>query len=231
MKNNYLKNACIGLSAILLYFLLYNFKGLPFYIFNVNIYTVSVEMKVIYLIIYEILMMAIFALIFNKELTKDFKDMKKNHKKYYSENFKYYLIGFMLMIISNAIIIFLLNKGVALNETMVRQSFEISPIYMYFSAVIFAPFTEELIFRGCVKKIIPTKYLFILLSSLIFGYIHISDNYTGLSDLLYLIPYGALGASFAYVYSKTNNIFTNMGLHLMHNGILIALQFLMLIVG
>ena len=50
-------------------------------------------------------------------------------------------------------------------------------------------------------------------------------------DILYLIPYSALGISFAYILQKTDNIFVTIGLHFMHNGILMALQVLVLIFG
>ena len=227
----YIKNALIGIITILLYIILHNIEGLPFEILNIDITSLPQYIKIIYLTVYDILMMAIFAIIFNKELVANFKDMKKNHKEYYSKYFKYYLIGFAIMIISNAIIIFLMNKGIANNEEAIREAFKISPLYIYFSGIIFAPFVEELIFRGAIRKIIPFKYLFVLISGFVFAYVHVSTYINNPSDLLYLIPYGALGTAFAYVYAKTDNIFTNMGLHFMHNGILLSFQFLILLLG
>lgn len=229
ISNTYIKNASIGLAIIFLYFILCNIEGLPFALFKVNIAIVPTSIKILYISIYEIFMIALFALIFNKELVTQAKDMKKNHKKYYSKYFKYYLICLAIMVVSNAIIMFLFNKGMANNEELVRQSFKISPIYMYFSSIIFAPFIEELVFRFCIKKVISYKYLFVLVSGLVFAYVHISGYIKSPSDLLYLIPYGSLGLAFSYIYYKTNNIFTTMGLHFMHNGILLSLQFLVLL--
>ena len=224
----YLKSALYGLFGLFLYFLLTKIEVLPFYLLNVNVETVPSWVKLIYLFFYEIMMVSVMLLVYFKNFKRDFADMKKNHKKYYAKYFKYYLIAFGIMLISNLVIIILLNKDMAANETNVREVFKISPLYIYFSAIIFAPIVEETVFRGCIKKIIPDKYLFILVSGLIFGYIHISDSFTSASDLLYLIPYSSLGMAFAYIYYKTNNIFTSIGLHFMHNGILLSLQFLTL---
>lgn len=229
INNTYIKNACFGAGMILLYFILCNIEGLPFALFNVNVSTIPTVAKIIYLVIYEVFMISLFALIFNKELIEQAKDMKKNHKKYFSKYFKYYLIGCMIMFIGNAIIMFLFNKGMANNEELIRQSFKVSPLYIYFSSIIYAPFIEELVFRYSIKKIISYKYLFILLSGLIFAYVHVSGYIKSPSDLLYLIPYGAVSLAFSYVYYKTDNIFSSMGLHFMHNGLLMSLQFLVLL--
>lgn len=224
-----IKLALFGFLGIFLYFLLYNIEGLPFYLLGIDTKTISPTFLYIYLAIYEIMMICIFALIYNKELKEQFNDMKKNHKKYFSENFKYYLIGFGIMLISNLIIIVIYNKGLSTNENTIREMLKINPIYIYFSAVLFAPFVEETIFRGCIKKIITNKYLYIIISGLVFGYVHINGNINSISDLFYIIPYGGLGCAFAYIYTKTKNIFTSMGFHLMHNGVIISLQFLLLL--
>lgn len=224
----YLKTALYGILGIFLYFLLYSIESLPFKLLHIDLKTLSNTTKIIYMSVYETMMIAIMLLIYNKWLCKDLEDIKKNHKKYYSKYFKYYLIAFGIMMISNLIIIVLLNKDISTNETLVRETFQISPFYMYLSGIIFAPIVEEIVFRGCIKKVIPNKYLFVITSGLIFGLIHIAGYINSPSDYLYLIPYSSLGFAFAYIYYKTDNIFTSMGLHFMHNGILLSLQFIML---
>lgn len=76
-----------------------------------------------------------------------------------------------------------------------------------------------------------TDWLFILMSGLVFGSLHVLNSTNSLAELLYLIPYSAPGIIFAYILAKTNNILVTMGLHFMHNGILVSLQFLLLIFG
>lgn len=227
----YLKNSLLGLLAILVYFILPEFQGILFQMFDINTSLLSTEIKIIYSVIFDILMMAIMILIFYPQLKKDIADIKKNHQEYFKTYFRYYIIGLIVMMISNLIISFISGGGIAGNQESINSLFDISPLYIYFSAVIFAPIVEELVFRRAIRNIVPGKYLFILASGLIFGGLHIIGNINVWYDILYLIPYSSLGTVFAYILYKTNNIFVSMGLHFMHNGILIALQFFLLIFG
>ena len=135
------------------------------------------------------------------------------------------------MYISNAILMFGFDAGISGNEENIRSLLGIHPIYIYLSAVIIAPSVEELVFRGAIKNIIPNKILFILVSGLVFGGLHLVGNISNIVDLLYIIPYSALGIVFAYIYSKPDNIFVTMLLHTMHNGILVSLQIAVLLFG
>lgn len=226
---NYFAVAIVGLLAIFAYFFLSGIEILPFELAGVDIWGVPNYIKIFYLIIYEIFMMAVMGLIFNKKLVKDFKDIKVNHKKYYGENIKYWLIGLAIMGISNIFIGFVLKGGIAANEEAVREVFAVSPIYIYLSAIIYAPFVEELVFRQGIKNLIPNKYLFIIISGLGFGGLHVFGSVNNLVDLAYLIPYSSLGIVFAIMLHKTNNIFTSMGFHFLHNGLFISIQFLVLL--
>lgn len=225
----YLKNCSIGILVILSYFLI------PTYIKYVVAYlangSLSEEISVILSIIIEILTLAVILLLFNKRIKENYVDLKKNHKKYFSKYFKFYLIGLAVMYIGNAILIFRLNGGLAGNEESIRSILLVHPIYVYISAVLIAPSMEELVFRGAIKNIIPNSILYILCSGLIFGGMHLVGNITSIIDLLYIIPYSSLGIAFAYIYSKTDNIFITMMLHTMHNGILISIQIAVMLFG
>ena len=83
---------------------------------------------------------------------------------------------------------------------------------------------EEIIFRKCYKNAFSNKWLFIILSSLVFGSLHVITSMTSLMDLLFIIPYGSLGAAFAIMYQKTDTIYTSMLMHMLHNTILIILS-------
>lgn len=229
MNKDRIKEIIIGLLALLMYFLLISAETLPFKIVGVDINIMPSWLKIIYLIIYEIMVIAIMLLIFNKKIVKDFKDILINHKEYYSKYFKYYLIGLAIMLISNSIIIYIFESGMSSNEEAIRDLFKVSPLYIYFSSVIYAPIVEELTFRQGIRNIMGKNILFILVSGLLFGGLHVITDVNNLVDLLYIIPYSSLGIVFAYMLYKTDNIFVSMGFHFMHNGILIALQFLILI--
>lgn len=229
MKNNYIKTASMGLLAILVYFILPMFEAVPFQMLGINTATLPLVVKVIYMIAYETVLLALILLIFYPKLKKDFADMKQNHMNYYSKYFKYWLIGLMIMMISNLLITQFTDNQMASNEQAVQSLFDMSPIYVFFSAVIFAPLVEELVFRQGIRNIIPNKLLFIIVSGLVFGGLHvISTDMTSLTELFYLVPYCAPGIIFAYILAQTDNIFVSIGLHFMHNGLLIALQFFIL---
>lgn len=227
-KNN-IKNVSIGILAILIYFILPIFEALPFQLFHLDTATLPLVGKIIYMIAFETLLMCLIIFLFYPKLKEDWKDMKKNHMNYFSKYFKFYLLGLMIMMVSNLCIAIFSNNEIASNEQVVQSLFNASPIYVFFSAVIFAPIVEELVFRQGIRNIVKDDTLFILFSGIIFGGLHvISNNMTSLSELLYLIPYCAPGIVFAYILAKSNNVFVPIGLHFMHNGILISLQFLLL---
>ena len=100
---------------------------------------------------------------------------------------------------------------------------------MTFSTVLYAPFVEELLFRKAIRKIIKgdDKYIkitYIIISAVIFGLLHVITLDASFYDLLMGIPYMVVGLSLGYIYSKTDNVFSTMQFHLMHNTILLILQ-------
>lgn len=226
------KTPISGILALLTYFILPYLQELPFAIANININMIPTWIKIGYLILFECIIMLIIMLILKDSIQKDWKDIKKNHKTYFSDCFKYWLCAVGAMMISNLIINVFSTNGMAGNEKALQEMFKISPIYIYFSAVIWAPIVEELIFRRAIRNILPLDILFIIVSGLSFGALHIlSTDTKSFVDFLYIIPYSAPGIAFAYMLKKYDNIFVSIGFHGMHNGILIALQFILRIFG
>ena len=137
------------------------------------------------------------------------------------------------MIISNNIISIFFSGATANNEQAVRSLIDSYPLYMFFSVSIYAPFIEELIFRKSIKDIFSSyennninKYIYIIYSGLIFSSLHVLGTTSSYLDYLYIIPYLALGISFASLYYKTDNIFTTITMHSIHNTIAIVLYLL-----
>lgn len=224
ISNN--KSLIKGLTTIFIYFILNFFTYFPLYLLNINPNSLSFNGKVIYLIIYEIISFSIILLILNKEIVNDFKDFKNNFKLYFKKYFIYWILLLLLMIASNLIIQLIYPGSSSANESNFRNTFSYAPIYSFISACLFAPIIEELIFRMCIKKIFINKYLFIFASSFIFGGLHIIGNINNSLDLLYLFPYALPGLILSYVYYSSNNIFTSIGIHFIHNTILVFIQFL-----
>ena len=116
------------------------------------------------------------------------------------------------------------------NEEIIRSNFQVAPIYMYLSSVVIAPLMEELVFRRGIRNIVPNNILFILISGLVFGSLHvIIGGFQTPLELLYIIPYSIPGFIFAYILTKTDNVLVTATIHTFHNGILMSLQFLMLL--
>lgn len=211
-----------GIIYILVYFLLQIIIYSIFYkdIYNKNNLVLSNCAN----IFADLLLLFIFIIIFRKKLIPDFNDFKKNHKKILTNNIKYWAIGLCIMVISN-IIINLIVGDIAINEEANRTILLNSPVSSIISMVIIAPIIEELITRKTFKDAITNKYIYILFSGILFGLLHLllADS---LVELLYIIPYAALGCAFAKMYYDTDNLWTSIFFHSFHNLIAIILIFI-----
>lgn len=196
---------------------------------GVNIKVLPNNLKIAIMFLINLSLMIMLFIFYSKSIKENLKDLKLNFKSYIKDNFKYYVIGLLIMIISNIIISFFV-EGNSTNETLIREYINIMPIYMFFSSCIYAPFTEEMIFRKSLRNCFNNKVLYILLSGLIFGSMHLLSA-SNLVELVFLIPYSSLGCVFAYMYYKTNNIFVPMTFHMVHNTIIVINYLLMLIIG
>ena len=162
----------------------------------------------------ELLLLLIFYLIFRKQINNSFKELKGNKKRIIKYVIIIWIIGLTLMVASNTLLSKFI-KDMAENEAANRELLDKYMIYAIPSMVIIGPFIEEILFRLSIKNIINNKILFIIISSLLFGFAHVIGT-TGL-QLLYVIPYAILGATFAYIYQKDNNIFASFTAHFIHN--------------
>ena len=211
-------------------FLIFEFsvylQYIPVILLNINVKTMSYKTAVVLSTFSSIVTFFIFFLIYRKDLKKDFKDFWKNKENYMDTGIRCWIIGLLIMFASNFILNFLLKAGGAANEKTVQTMIKTLPILMIIDAGFIAPFNEEIVFRKTLKDIFKNKWLFIILSFLLFGGVHVISSAKTILDYLYIIPYGALGAAFAYSYYKTNNLFTSITLHMFHNIILILISIL-----
>ena len=213
MKNRLL-NILKSIGIILLMLM---FTSIFFGVLNINPTNITDKEYIFYLTLSNITLILIYILIYRKTLLKDLKEFIKNFSNNIEIGIKYWLIGFIIMIVSNLIITFILNKGLAGNEQDVRSYLDSFPLFMIFNTVIYAPLIEELTFRKSIKDAISNKWIYILISGLIFGMLHIISYITSWTDLIYLIPYSSLGIAFAMLYHKTDNIYCTISMHAMHN--------------
>lgn len=222
MKNK-IRNILKSMGIILL---LLSFSTIMFSLFNIDLTSLTIKEYLTYTILFEALLIILFIVIYYKTIKNDIKKYFNNFSKNFELSFKYWLIGFIVMVVSNLIITFVLDKTIAGNEEVIRDYLDIAPLLMIFSTVIYAPICEELSFRKSIKDAISNKYIYILVSGLIFGFLHIINFINGPSDLIYLIPYSALGIAFAALYYKTDNIFSTITVHAMHNLLSVLVYFI-----
>jgi len=177
-----------------------------------------------------IISLLIFILIFKKQLTEEWNIFKANKKECLKIGAKFWLYGLAVMIISNNIIIQLAGS-IATNESINQQIIMDLPIFAIFAIVISGPIIEELSFRAAFKKAFDNKIAFVIFTSLLFGGAHLlaSDMSANWIQLLYLIPYSALGAAFAISYQKTNTIIPSIIYHALHNAISVSLLFILML--
>lgn len=213
------KKLFLNLFVFLFYFMYMIIPSLVLYIFKLRIY--NILYKNIYLIIMGTIYILFITFLYRKELKKDIKEL--NIKKIVAY-IPIYIFGLILMALSNYVVSNITGNTLSQNEINVRETIKIMPLYMCFSSVIMAPFIEEITFRKTFRNIISNGYLFIIVSGFIFGLIHISNVGNTLEEFLMIIPYILMGISLSYIYYKSDNIFTTIIIHSIHNLILLLIQ-------
>ncbi len=165
----------------------------------------------------DLITLIVFLFIFRKEIFPQIKDFKKNGFKYIKKYFIFYLISIIVMIISSKII----NKYYILpNNELINQEIILKyPFYAIISLLFISPVIEELIFRVTLKDTFKHQSMYILITSLLFGSLHVLNSLinNNVYELLYLIPYATVGVSLSYMYIKSDNIWTSITFHSIHN--------------
>lgn len=177
-----------------------------------NLFTNNIEMICSYIFIF--LMVIYF---FRKDLKRDFKSFKEYFREYNSYVFKMYGKSLIVMLILSISIKLTTGINNATNQETLNSLFKETPLLIAVLSVIYAPVAEELLFRGIFRKIINNKWMFILLSGIIFGAAHVIDDFQSIGELLYIFIYSSLGCFLAAVYYRTNNLFANMYFHFIQN--------------
>ena len=91
---------------------------------------------------------------FIKDIKKSIKEFKQNKKKYILFILKNYLIT-LLIANTLALIAFLIIGEDSTNEQLLNAE----PIWsLLLTSIIYAPIAEELLFRGCLRKLIKNSW-------------------------------------------------------------------------
>jgi len=121
------------------------------------------------------------------------------------------IVSYMIILVHNGVLI-LLGVDTQGDQILELLSTLESPIWFILVGVIFAPFVEELFFRGFLFQGFRQKYGWVngaFLSSIIFGLAHL--------DLVALIPTSILGFLLSYMYHRSNSVWPGIILHVLVN--------------
>lgn len=177
----------------------------------------GVVMGVIVLVVYYVGVVGFGIYAYQKQLKRDFTAYKENARGYLGYAFKWWGIMLGLSFIAAIIRIVLGGNAVTANQDGLNSSplWYIAPL-----SIIWAPFVEELVFRGSIRRFIKNDKVFVVVSALVFGLIHTITSEVGLYNMIIQsLQYMVMGGVMAHVYAKTNNICVNMTIHCIQNTI------------
>lgn len=132
------------------------------------------------------------------------------------------LLGFVLMRILAVLFTLGMQEATKNDQAIQELTANVSTINLFLMLCVTAPITEEIIFRGVIINEVfrrpgnqpisfKVEILGLLVSSIIFGSVHLSSNL--LSFLLYI----ALGACLGAVYLLTKSLKCSIAIHFLNN--------------
>ena len=196
-------------------------------IFGIDVTKFSNKILVIYQFIMSFIMFIVLFFTYKKTIKKDYESFRKEKNKnitYIIKMFVIFMIVKYLVSFISVLIMTLLNfdtsSMTSVNQNLIESYVKASPILMLISTAIFAPFYEEVLFRLGFKKVFKNKYIFVILSGMIFGLMHVFPLEEGIPLMLGImqsITYVTMGIFLSYVYYKTDNIFISIGIHFLNN--------------
>ena len=228
------KKSNLQFKGIISFFVLFTilfFQGVPFELLGIDVNNIKDSILYIYSILVQAIGIILVFIIYKDYMLQCWNEVKKKKNFYLKKYLKYWFIILGGTAVLNVIIMMFNGGNIANNEASVRSILTSAPIYMWISAVIAAPFFEELMFRLSLKSFIKNKWLFIIISGFTFGFAHVISSISSIYDILYVFPYSLPGFIFAYILYDSKNIFVTIGMHMLHNGVAMALQIFLLIFG
>ena len=113
---------------------------------------------------------------------------------------------------------FFLPDDPSVNQQMATDLTLAQPLFSFFAVVIFAPLTEELIFRGMLARYLFPKQdnskqtlIFLLVTSVLFALIHFPG------DVQQFLVYASLGFSLGLAYISRKGLVYSISLHALNN--------------
>lgn len=180
----------------------------------VNLKSLPNNALLIIAIVFPLTLFILAILAFKNRLKRDFMLLKNNFIAYAN-----YVLPKLALVYVGFVVVNLACIIITKNATSVNQStIQTLPIgLMALLAITWAPIVEEALFRGVLKRYISNRIAFIIASAIIFGLIHSILESDVFNVIFQALPYAVLGGGFAYIYSKTDNVTTNISCHMIWN--------------
>ena len=171
----------------------------------------------------EIFLAIIIYYLYHKTFKGDEQKIKDNKKFFINNVLKYFFI-FLAIKIFSGIITIVLNAIFGYtsisseNQNLINDVTTMAPIIMLIGTSFFTPIVEEGLFRLGIRKILKNKYVFIVVSGVVFGLMHIFPTDLELTKaLIDAVSYIMMGITLSYIYADTNNIWYTVIIHGLNN--------------
>lgn len=165
-------------------------------------------------------------------LKRSFRYFKNNLSDNFKIILKYSASIFAANIILSLLIQALFGNITAGNQDIIEAGFGQLPVLYGFTAVIFAPIVEEIVFRGVLYQQFRNKKNYVIpmiISSLSFGLIHTLPIFMQSKDpkeLIFVIVYTAMGYFMVKAYEESGSIWAAIAVHFVNNFIATMLMIL-----
>jgi len=177
-----------------------------------------------------LLLAPIIIYILKVDLVEDYKDFKVDKV----QGINQVIVGYFILIVANLLSsnislllgnLFKIPPGESINQQIIVNALMSNgAILMIISAVILGPIVEELIFRKAIFGLFKKNGSAIVVSSLVFGAIHLLNESSLVESLVNGISYFIMGFVFGYIYIKNNrNIVVPIIVHILSNLISVLL--------
>ena len=182
---------------------------------------IPISNKFILGIIMEVVLLILSIVLFLEPLKNELKLFKNNFKSYIKYIMPKLGIGYIIYIAVSLIVSSITKQTTSVNQQALEK---LNIAYIIPAAIIWAPIVEEALFRRCIRNFIKNDKIFIIVSALVFGLLHTVSEATLASVFLMGLPYIVLGGYLAYIFTKTNNMFSNMFSHMFINSIALIIM-------
>ncbi len=186
------------------------FSTASLWIYNIPILKTLWLVVILYIVVFICSVAA-----FYKDLRKDFLYFIRNIKIYFKYTYPKVLLALLIYGILNALIYFINGQNISTNQDAITR---IPVLLLFLMALFYAPFVEEVLYRGIIRRGVSNNKIFIVVSAIAFGLMHVLGlEHEEPLQYLYVISYSFMGGFLAYVYIKTNNIFVCIMCHFFVN--------------